>query len=1844
MARPGGRVGAGSMAEPPDSGTPAEGAQDALEGGAYDAIRQRLTRAGDKLREKLGALGEQRAVVFGSRKLELKKMDRVSTPLNCEPRDMIQLGQNHFLFGFNVNLGLKQGEVSDVFAVFEYDPQTETFREGDLSVLDDAEFKEYFTRLFKINEEATFHRFSIVGNYLYMVFRTGRMVDDIVAYKWLVKAGQLTFVDDRSTPEYLSQAFPSQYNFKWKTPALSAHRHGDNPHVSIEDKVFVECVGGDLTIKIEDNTDTGEGIYAEEVEDRHQKLGDAKFQYAIQGPLILLKITPYLETVTRYFIFNEKLQTVHRVDSIGQACVMLPEEQGLIFPDGYYLQTGTFKQYEAGEGEMVFERKVESPNGEDFLYVFFNRMTGLYALMPYRLIEQEITERITCNGFSLFPNGNIVSFRTEAEAIKHHTIQLRQSPFYQPEHEPESGDRDSFLYQVGNKEVVRAMADCMEVLILIQKESPYADLYADVAKRCNSIPDAYIWLDSEETGGIDRVLKEVGDIAEQAISEFDKVRRLRLEAKEKTADIEEQAKTIFSQVGRADYRSVDNFVANLTALRRMRGDIITLKDEVRYIDKEVMTALEEQVKVQIEALSERCVQFLLQPDALDPYRERAEEQRGKVDGVTKMAEAKELEAEISQAGEDLEMLIDIVRSLQIDDTTEQTRIVESITAIYQVVNQVKEALKNKAKTLMSAEGAAQFNAQILLLNQTAVNYLDMSDSPDKCAEYYNNVINQLEELGGDFADFPKYIEQLDEKRSELEAAFEQKRLQLEEARNRKATALVSSAERMLKSIEHKLNSFDDISDINGYMAADRIIESIRERVEDLMALEKAGEAEGIQSKLKTIHQEAVRQLKDKKELFVDGQNVIQFGKHKFTVNTQPLDLTIVRRGDEQNLHLTGTQYFEPIEDEDFLATREVWDQQVVSEDKEIYRAEYLAYLIWQWLEKEGGTRLEETAALKPAKRLKLVQDFMGDRYAEAYTKGIHDQDAEKILKVLLNTHGALQLARYHPRVRACGAVYWHKFCLEGDRKLWTAKLEGFAARNALFPGDPTQQDYIEALQAMVDAFVKNTKLFPEEDAVPAGEYLFYEITNGKDWAVSQEADKLLTEFERHLVKKGSEADFAKAQKPLKNNPLSLYQLVRDWVRGFLLIRNGENKYLEEVAALIFCGHHHKQAVVKAATEQVIKGMQGAHDAVQEGEYPFDYLVFQEKLGCFSRENVPRFERYQQLKTDLIEREKEALRLHEFEPHVLSSFVRNQLVDTVYLPIVGDNLAKQIGAAGDAKRTDLMGLLLLISPPGYGKTTLMEYLANRMGLVFMKINGPALGHEVTALDPEDAPNAGARAEVNKLNLALEMGDNVMIYVDDIQHCNPEFLQKFISLCDAQRKIEGVWRGKPKTYDMRGRRVVVVMAGNPYTESGEKFRIPDMLANRADTYNLGDDMKGREDAFNGSYIENAVTSNSVLQPLAKAAQKDVQAFIRMAETGQREGVKLQGNFSANETEELLNVLQKLIVLRDVVLKVNQMYIESAGQADEFRTEPAFRMQGSYRNMNRLAEKVLPIMNDEELMDLVLDHYKGESQTLTTGAEANFLKFKQLIGVMDEEEAARWEDIKKTFGRNQFLQGGDQGDPVSRVVSQLALFTGGLDSIQSTLNEQLSKPRTTKLDLGTLGESLEGLRETVAQHLANQQGDPAAGGEVATSASEAVNENLTALREAFENCLAQSSSATADSQENQRVLADRQQAMMEFIEQSNTTLAKAITQSQSQAQAAQLQSALTNIGSLFASYQDRNRDLQERLAAAGPSEVVVDVSKEMAEDGDALIQQILAQLKEAQEPQEEPPTEDPPPSAEE
>ena len=295
----------------------------------------------------------------------------------------------------------------------------------------------------------------------------------------------------------------------------------------------------------------------------------------------------------------------------------------------------------------------------------------------------------------------------------------------------------------------------------------------------------------------------------------------------------------------------------------------------------------------------------------------------------------------------------------------------------------------------------------------------------------------------------------------------------------------------------------------------------------------------------------------------------------------------------------------------------------------------------------------------------------------------------------------------------------------------------------------------------------------------------------------------------------------------------------------------------------------------------------------------------------------------------------------------------------------------------------------------------------------------------------------------------MGSNVMLYLDDIQHTHPEFLQKFISLCDGTRRIEGIWKGKTKTYDMRGKKFCVVMAGNPYTETGEAFQVPDMLANRADIYNLGDILGGMDEQFALSYVENCMTSNTVLAPLATRDLNDLYKIVRMINGENIATTDLSHQYSSAELNEITEVLKKLFVIQDVVLKINQQYIASAAQSDDYRTEPSFRLQGSYRNMNKMAEKVSSVMNHDELMQMIADHYVGESQLLTNGSEENLLKLAELRGEMTDDESARWTKIKSDFLRNKAM-GGDDADVGGKVIGQLVDLVGGVKSLSENAEQ--------------------------------------------------------------------------------------------------------------------------------------------------------------------------------------------------
>ncbi len=1619
-----------------------------LEEGTYEIIRNRLRKHGDDLKNRIDSLNKGRKEVFGSIETALVATDRITTDNNCIATDMVAIGEN-LIFGYNVTIGLRSKvTISDVFSVYKYADRK--FQKKPIDFINDEKFITDFDNLYEYYKNTKFVKFGVIGPHLFMVFQTGKDVDDIKALKWLIKENKLEYKGNRSTHEFV---FPEQHEFQWKKTTRENYKLGEYPHVSIEDIVFVETVGGDLTIKVENNTETGLGIYAEDVENTNQTLDDAEIYYAIIGNIIVLKILPYQEKKYRYIVYNSKIQEAIRIDALEDSCVLLPDSQGLIFSNGYYLQTGKYKLFDNTCENLLFEFKQPSVNGEDNLYVFYNKELGEYVLLIYNVIEQKIDTPIICHGFSIFDNGELCYFKHDAEEKKNHAVQVWQTPFMSSDLQAET-DNDSFLFKIGNKDIVKAMADCNELLLLINKDDSYSNLYIDIVKRTTDIIDTYYWLDKTETHELILPLKEIKASAASAISEYEKVVSIKKETHARVEETQQKVTDIFRHITKQKFDNIDRYVTLLADLRNVRGEIISLKD-LRYIDLPLVEELENSVVDRTLRLSQDCVNFLLRKDSLNSYVKKVDEINASVEKISKVKEADDIAEEIVKVSTQLEMLIDIVGNLKIEDATQTTQIINNISSVYSRFNQIKTELKKRRKGLHAVEAKAEFNSQLKLVEQGVVNYLDLCDTPAKTEEYLTKLMVQLEEIEGKFSDFDEFIGQITQKREEVYNAFESKKINLLESRNRRTNALQSSAERILKAIQNRISKFTDVNDVNGYFASDLMIEKVRDIVTELKELNDTVKADDLQSKLKTIKEEAVRQIKDKKDLYEGGANTIKFGNHRFSVNTQPLELAMVYKDDKMFYHLTGTNFFEEVKDEKFIGTKKVWNQQLISETNDVYRAEYLAYQLFTESKKSKGgdvTNLNELISFSDEDLLAYIQKFMSVRYNEGYSKGLHDVDAMLILKSMFDIYQKADFLTYSSGARACAEFFWSYVLSKEEKEQLNLNLKGAGAVLQAFPNTSEFEKTITSLTKKIENFTGNSLLFENIDCREVAEYLFYELSRGDSFILSKEAKKLAEDFKNHLKKNRITNKFEASIKPLSANPQLSFGLIKNWLNAYIAEagKADSKEYVDEAGITLLADSLETKNLISQKVKFVMEGFKGSHTLLQDNKYPFDFISLSQKLKQYTEDTVPRFEAYNTLKKTMLEGMTYELRLNEFKPRILSSFVRNKLIDKVYLPLIGNNLAKQIGSEGENKRTDLMGMLLLISPPGYGKTTLMEYLANRLGIIFMKINGPSIGNSITSLDPSEASNAAAREELEKLNLAFEMGDNVMIYLDDIQHCNPEFLQKFISLCDAQRKIEGVYKGRSKTYDFRGKKVCVVMAGNPYTESGEKFKIPDMLANRADIYNIGDIIGDSAEEFKLSYIENSLTSNPVLSKLAAKSHNDLHTLLQMAKTGKKDGLDFEANHSPEEINEYVNVLKKLIMVRNIILKVNTEYINSAAQADEYRTEPPFKLQGSYRDMNKIAEKVLPVMNDKEMETLMLSHYQNEAQTLTTGAEANILKFKELYEVITEEEKKRWEDIKESFRRNNKLKGLAEDNQTAHVILQMEEIAKGILGIRDKMGE--------------------------------------------------------------------------------------------------------------------------------------------------------------------------------------------------
>ena len=1622
------------------------------EGGAYEVLNRRLQEQGERLKEFTQQLNERRIQEFGDSTMEVIGRTRIRTENNCIARDIVRVG-DCLLFGYNVFIGLKkETSVSDVFSLYRLVKNEEGFEaepvpiEG--SFLTNTRFLSDFNELYTYYKDTKLLQLLVRNNKLLASFQIGERYTDIRVFRWSLPAGS----NDLSRVEYIDNrgerdiALPAPYDFEWQpTTREMIIDTSRRVYMNIANTLFIEHKRGNLFVKIENNTPAGQTVYQDKVEDENQALGDLRVEYAELGTLLLVKILPYRETHWRYLVYNKLTQKVERIDALGLACIQLPEDHGIIFPGGYYLQNGEFKTFDIPMHGMRFKRSVRSPNGEDVLYIFYDPEVGNAVLLMYDVISRQLQPPILGHGYARMEDGLMIIFHSEGqEPTRIHPMQIWKTPFYTDEFAARLPTRSGFFGRVGNAELVRGISDFYELCREIASPAVSVQRYSMLCQSVRRLFDAYHWLTDNHLQQLPALLREITATAEMVLDEYEKVESIRAQSAQALGNAQAKQNELLSRMLPDGWEDVLEFVNALNEISAQRGLLLTIK-EYRYIDVSAIDAMEQTLLEANERIANATAAFLSDERALHPFLEKLRTLDEQAQGAQTVSALSEPVNAMQTMATDLDMLTGLMSTLQIEDATQRTQIIESISEVYARLNQSKARAEQRRKALGSNETIAQFAAQFQLFSQSVVSALSLAQDPEKCDEQLSRLLVRLEELEGQFGGQEEFLGDILAKREEVLETFETQKQALLDDRQRKAQSVQDAARRILDTLPRRTARLGKPEEINAFFAADPLVLKLNELIARLRDLHDSVRADDIDARLKSARDQTMRSLRDKTELFEEGGNVIRLGpRHRFSVNTQELDLTLLPRENELCIHLTGTDFFEPINHSELNALRDYWQVSIESETPDLYRGEYLAaqVIMSAMRQQEGLTldllkqQLSQFDVLN-----KTVRDFATPRYKEGYEKGIHDHDATLILTQLIPAGESAGLLRYPPLPRALACLFWQRTRTNEELSaLWIERARTSSAIQRLFGRDEGLVQLQQEISQDLGEWLHKHRLPEDPMAVDeAADYLVRILAADRiEFTFSKYGKQLQEALRNKLQNERMWDDFFQSLERMYHSPGAQWEQAENALKG--LCEKDETgqlqtltRYIPGAIALFLLTNDFPMRFAETDLSFTVKDMMGTHPRIEGQKITISVDDFFERIRKHVRVFLPQLQRYQQIRQEIITQERESLRLDEFKPKPLTSFVRNRLINDVYLPVIGDNLAKQMGTVGASKRTDLMGLLMLISPPGYGKTTLMEYIAHRLGLIFMKINGPALGHRVHSIDPEQAPDATSRQELEKLNLALEMGNNVMLYIDDIQHTSAEFLQKFISLSDGTRRIEGVWRGKTKTYDMRGRRFCIVMAGNPYTESGEVFKIPDMLANRADIYNLGETLGGMEDIFALSYIENSLTSNPVLAPLATRDMADVYRFVDKALGKEISNNEFSYDYSASEVNEITNVLQRMIAVRDVIFKVNKQYIASAAQADQYRTEPPFKLQGSYRNMNKMGEKISSVMNEAEMVQLINDHYQGEAQLLTTGAEENLLKLAEIRGIMTEEQLQRWTQIKQDFLRHKAM-GGSDSDIGTRVVAQL------------------------------------------------------------------------------------------------------------------------------------------------------------------------------------------------------------------
>lgn len=795
-------------------------------------LRTRLSGTARELARRAEALNAARQEVFGSTELRLAGAERLRTARPALPADIAPVGP-YLLFAANP---ADVEDVADVFRVRRADdldgdgtgagaagadtaastaPDT-----GPAGLLDDPGFVRDFHELYRYYRQTRVVRVRVWEGRVLAVFRTGAGPDDVKALGWRIGR------DGRCAYEGTAREEPAEppETVRWSAVGREAYVPGRRPHIALTapdgGTLTLDTTGGALTLR------TGGAVHEEPVDDALQSLADADVALAGAGPLVLLRVRPYRESADRHFAVNTRTEQIERIDALGQVCLRLPDDQGVVFPGGYVLATGGTRTFDladlAGRAEpagdpgtppaageaaatrLEFERAVRSANGEDVLYVFHAPADGHRLLLPYNLIRKEAAAPLHVQGSALYEDGTLITLRPAegGEPGRVHTLQRWHTPFLSDTYAAARPVGDGPLARIGNPDLVRAVSDALSVARAALEPEPAAAVYEALTAAAERVLDRHHWLADPAAQDLAGPLTEVRDTARQVLAEYARVRESAARAAAAADEAEARITALGRRVRGEAAASADEWVTRLTELRGAQGRLATLR-EMRQADPARLDALDALLARELAEAAARAAAHFADEAAFDGYRQRVADVAARVPRAATAADTAPLAAALDEQAAGLATVTETAGTLEITDATVRTRILATAADVLGAVNHARAVLASRRRELLAAETGAEFAAQSALLAQSIGAALDAAGTPEACEEQLGRLLVQIENLATRFAADEERLAALDARREEVRETFAARKQALADERAQRAQRLTASAARLLDGIRRR---------------------------------------------------------------------------------------------------------------------------------------------------------------------------------------------------------------------------------------------------------------------------------------------------------------------------------------------------------------------------------------------------------------------------------------------------------------------------------------------------------------------------------------------------------------------------------------------------------------------------------------------------------------------------------------------------------------------------------------------------------------------------------------------------------------------------------------------------------------------------------------------------------------------------------------------------------------------------------------------------------------------------------------------------------------------------------